>query len=72
MAVEIEHDGLDPGEIAHQVGPGGHALALVESDLEIDLEPEREKAADDVADRVRIQLVEDRPDLKRGLLVTVL
>ena len=67
FAVEIDDHGLDSGEIAHQVGPGRLDLVLVEPDLEIDLEPQREETADDVADRVLVEVVEDRPDLERGL-----
>ena len=64
LAVGLDLDGLDVGEVAHEVGPGDVDVLLVQPTLEIDLEPEREEARDDVADRVPVGVVMDRADIE--------
>jgi hypothetical protein len=65
--VEGQFDRLDLVEVAHQVGPGDLDAALVESALQIDLQPQRKEAADDVADRGVVAMMEDGADLERAL-----
>ena len=50
LAVESDVDGAHFGEVTHQVGPARRVHSLVEALLQIDLEPEREEAADDVSE----------------------
>jgi hypothetical protein len=51
LLVDGDVDRAQLGEVAHQVGPGDVDAPLVEPALQIDLEPEREEAPDDVPDR---------------------
>ena len=43
-AVELDDRRLEPGEVAHQVGPGGRLALGVEPALEVDLEAQGQEA----------------------------
>ena len=66
-AVEIDDHRLQPGEVAHQVGPGRRETLGVEPALQVDLEAQGQEATDDVADHAVVALVEDRADLEGRL-----
>jgi hypothetical protein len=66
-AIEVERDGLDLGEVAHEVRPGHVHASLVEATLKVDLQLQGEEAPDDVPDARVVVMVLDGADLERGL-----
>ena len=50
LAVERDRHGLHLREVAHEVGPGNVDTAGLEPPLQVDLQPQRQEAGDDVPD----------------------
>jgi hypothetical protein len=67
LAVEIDGDRLHLSEVAHRIGPRHLYRGRVEPALQIDFETQGQEAGDDVPDTGVVAVMEDGPDLQRGL-----
>jgi hypothetical protein len=67
-AVEVHDNGLDLCQIPHQVGPGDLHPACLLPSVPIHLQPQRQKAGDEMADAGVITMMEARAHFQRRLL----